>query len=73
MPYFVEDEPAFAAMLGPDMTAQVEKVSKAMCTYSAHDEGGDSCTCETDGGSCVAFGLYGHLAHVAILAMKTDS
>ena len=71
MPEIVEDEPAFAAMLGPQMTSAVEHVAKAMCSYSAEDEeDGRPCTCATDGGSCVAFGLYGHLAHVAILAMQ---
>lgn len=68
---FVEDESSFATMLGPEMTAQVMKVSKAMCAHNVGNEDGE-CTCATDGCPCVAFCFYGHLAHVAILAMKTD-
>lgn len=63
----VKDEPAFAAHLAPDTRGNVVRMAKAMCRQSAIEDGEPVCSCGTDGGSCVAFGLYGGLAHAAFV------
>ena len=65
----VDDEPAFAAQLGPKVTAEVNRIARAMCNASSREDDGALCSCPWDGGSCCAFGLFGDLAHAAWLTM----
>lgn len=62
----VKDEPALWQSLPENQRDGVLRMAKAMCNQSGRDEGDGLCTCETDGGSCVAFGLYGSLAWAAM-------
>ena len=73
------DEPAFASTLPPAKLRRVEVVAKAMCRHSDADEEfedeRDHCAnCDTpEGGSCVAFGLYGGVALAVIEALDRES
>lgn len=66
----IKDEPGFWQSIPEDRREGVQLAAKAMCNQSGIDEGNDPCTCDTDGGSCVAFGLYGSLAWAAIQTIK---
>lgn len=62
----VKDEPALWQSIPEDRRHGVLRAAKAMCNQSGIDESDGPCTCDTDGGSCVAFGLYGSLAWAAM-------
>ena len=64
----VDDEPALWASIPLAQRNRVLIAAKAMCNHpdSADDE---PCTCDTDGGSCIAFGLYGGMAFAAVKAL----
>lgn len=64
----VKDEPKFWRSIPADRRDGVLRAAKAMCNQAGVDESDEPCTCDTDGGSCVAFGLYGSLAWAAIRA-----
>lgn len=73
----VIDEPAMWNLIPESKRERVMCVARAMCqSRDSTDDEMDYCIgCDTiEGGSCVAFGLYGHMAIEVIEALdKLDS
>lgn len=71
----VIDEPVMWNLIPADKRERVLCAAKAMCRSRDGDEGDDEdephCNgCDTPaGGSCVAFGLYGHMAIEVVEAL----
>lgn len=66
----VRDEPSLWKSIPEDRREDVARMARAMCKQACVEDGEEPCGCTkdgaTDGGSCVAFGLYGGMAWAAM-------
>lgn len=65
----IRDEPAFYAKIPPRLREQVVIAARAMCRHRDEDADHEACRCDVDGGTCVAFGLYGDHAFAVVDAL----
>jgi hypothetical protein len=71
----ITDEPKFASLLSGKQLRRVEIASKAMCQSREPDDDDENyCAgCDTaEGGTCLAFGLYGDMALAVIEALDRE-